>query len=90
MRVECAPPPPGPMILDTERARWNPTRTSSHAATNSLMFRATFRAMVKVGDRIPAVNLHEGFGPPKMVSLTDFCKGRKVVVCGLPGAFTPT
>ena len=54
------------------------------------MFRATLRAMVKVGDRIPAVNLHEGFGPPKMISLTDFCKGRKVVVCGLPGAFTPT
>ena len=46
--------------------------------------------MVKVGDRIPAVNLHEGFGPPKMVNVAQYCKGRKVIIVGLPGAFTPT
>jgi len=45
--------------------------------------------MVKVGDRIPAVNLHSGF-PPKMVNVANYCKGRKVVIVGLPGAFTPT
>src|SRR5262249_33845158 len=46
---------------------------------------------IKVGDKIPSVNLTamtaEG---PKPVSTDDFFKGKKVVVFGLPGAFTPT
>jgi len=44
---------------------------------------------VKVGDTIPAVSLHKGF-PPEMVKLDEFCKGKKIVLVGLPGAFTPT
>jgi len=49
----------------------------------------TFVDAAKVGDKIPAVNLHSGF-PPKMVELADYVKGRNVIVVGLPGAFTPT
>lgn len=45
---------------------------------------------IKVGDRIPAVNLHHNFGPPKIVNVADYVKGRKVIIVGLPGAFTPT
>jgi peroxiredoxin len=44
---------------------------------------------VKVGDTIPAVQLHKGF-PPEMLDLGEFCKDKKVVLVGLPGAFTPT
>lgn len=44
---------------------------------------------IKVGDPIPNVGLDEGF-PPQKVMMGDFCKGKKVVVVGLPGAFTPT
>jgi len=44
---------------------------------------------VKVDDPIPAVELDKGF-PPEKVALKDFCKGKKVVLVGLPGAFTPT
>lgn len=44
---------------------------------------------VKVGDAIPNVSLDKGF-PPEKVSLPEFCKGKKVVLVGLPGAFTPT
>lgn len=44
---------------------------------------------VKVGDLIPDVSLDKGF-PPEKVSLRDFCRGKKVVLVGLPGAFTPT
>jgi len=45
---------------------------------------------VKVDDAIPVGPLHKGFGPPEMVKMDEFCKGKKVVIVGLPGAFTPT
>mmetsp|Transcript_11301 Transcript_11301/g.26600 ORF Transcript_11301/g.26600 Transcript_11301/m.26600 type:complete len:200 (-) Transcript_11301:43-642(-) len=41
------------------------------------------------GMPIPNVGLHKGF-PPEKVMLGDFCKDKKVVIVGLPGAFTPT
>lgn len=44
---------------------------------------------VSIGDAIPAVCLDKGF-PPEKVHLTDFCEGKKIVLVGLPGAFTPT
>jgi len=44
---------------------------------------------VKVGEEIPDVSLDKGF-PPEKVNLKEFCKGKKVVLVGLPGAFTPT
>ena len=46
---------------------------------------------IKTGDKIPSVTLHtmtkDG---PKPISSDDIFKGKKVVVFGLPGAFTPT
>jgi peroxiredoxin len=44
---------------------------------------------IAVGDSIPNVGLDSGF-PPEKVMMGDFSKGKKVVVVGLPGAFTPT
>lgn len=44
---------------------------------------------IKIGDQVPNAKLHKGF-PPQMVPLADYCKGKKVVLVGLPGAFTPT
>jgi len=49
-------------------------------------------APVKVGDTLPDnsdLAFHLGF-PPEKVSLRKLCKGRTIVVVGLPGAFTPT
>jgi peroxiredoxin len=37
--------------------------------------------------------LHTQFGLPgddTRIDLSEFCKGKKVVLVGLPGAFTPT
>lgn len=46
---------------------------------------------IKVGDRIPGVTLYRmGANGPEPVPTGDYFKGRKVVVFGLPGAFTPT
>ena len=53
---------------------------------------------IKVGDRLPDAKLNEsldfdGTGcpmPPKEVSVAEATKGKKVVIFGLPGAYTPT
>jgi len=59
-------------------------QASTKAAASLVSLRA-----VKVGDSIPNVGLDKGF-PPDKVMLGDYCKGKKVVLVGLPGAFTPT
>ena len=53
--------------------------------------------MIKVGDRIPEATLFESteFGEacplsPKPVQVADASKGKRVVIFGLPGAYTPT
>ena len=53
---------------------------------------------IKVGDRLPAGTLQEFYEVekdgcaigPNPVKVEDLTKGRKVVLFGLPGAFTPT
>jgi peroxiredoxin len=52
---------------------------------------------IKIGDRIPDAALYESleFGdacplPPLKVGVHDASKGKKIVIFGLPGAFTPT
>ncbi len=52
---------------------------------------------IKIGDRIPDATLYESteFGeacplPPAKVSVAQGTKGKRVVVFGLPGAYTPT
>lgn len=45
---------------------------------------------IRVGDKIPSgVALHEGF-PPREVVVADHVANKKVLLVGLPGAFTPT
>ena len=54
--------------------------------------------MIKVGDKLPAVKLHEfnevesegcALGPAE-IDLTQATAGKKIAIFGLPGAFTPT
>ena len=46
---------------------------------------------ISVGDRLPEATLHRmGKDDPEAVSLGGKLKGRKVVIFGLPGAFTRT
>ncbi|MDD9876037.1 MAG: peroxiredoxin [Magnetovibrio sp.] len=46
---------------------------------------------ISVGDTIPSVDLATmGADGPEGVSSDDIFKGKKVVIFGLPGAFTPT
>ena len=53
--------------------------------------------MIKIGDRIPDATLTESTEfadacpvPPKPVSVAEATKGKRIVIFGVPGAFTPT
>jgi len=43
---------------------------------------------IKVGDKLPSVELFEGT-PATKVNIADAAKGKKIVIFGVPGAFTP-
>ncbi|EDL33256.1 peroxiredoxin 5, isoform CRA_a [Mus musculus] len=49
---------------------------------------AVTMAPIKVGDAIPSVEVFEG-EPGKKVNLAELFKGKKGVLFGVPGAFTP-
>jgi peroxiredoxin len=55
-------------------------------------FKARRRFMtIKVGDHVPSATLTQmKGGAPQPIKTDDLFKGKKVVVFGLPGAFTPT
>lgn len=61
------------------------------------LFRATLLALVaslatasiSVGDRLPSIELDLGF-PPEKVDVAARVAGKKTILVGLPGAFTPT
>ena len=45
---------------------------------------------IKVGDEFPdKVSFHFGF-PPEKITVKDRVADKKVILVGLPGAFTPT
>jgi peroxiredoxin len=46
-------------------------------------------ASIKTGDKVPAVSLDFGF-PPQKVFLPEYTSDKKMLIIGLPGAFTPT
>uniref|UniRef100_B3P0D6 Peroxiredoxin-5 n=2 Tax=Drosophila erecta TaxID=7220 RepID=B3P0D6_DROER len=48
----------------------------------------TSAAMVKVGDSLPAVDLFED-SPANKINTGDLVNGKKVIIFGVPGAFTP-
>jgi len=51
-------------------------------------FQAFSTMPLKVGDKLPSVNLFEN-APDKKVNIAELCAGKKAVIFALPGAFTP-
>jgi hypothetical protein len=46
-------------------------------------------APIAAGVKVPSIELDHGF-PPKKVNVAEHVAGKKVIILGLPGAFTPT
>lgn len=44
---------------------------------------------IEVGAKIPSIELDYGF-PPAKVNIAERAAGKKIILVGLPGAFTPT
>jgi cytochrome c peroxidase len=46
---------------------------------------------IKVGDRLPEGTLSElGASGPTPLNVSEATRGKKIVIFGIPGAFTPT
>jgi peroxiredoxin len=59
--------------------------------TNAAKRNRAFNMTIRVGDRLPAGTLYEMTADgPKSRTVGEFTRGRRVVIIGLPGAFTPT
>jgi len=67
---------------------WNVVVVLGLSSTSS--FFVTQTVAIEVGDTFPdAIQLHYGF-PPERITIKDRIAGKKVILVGLPGAFTPT
>ena len=70
------------------RSNGHPTRHTLGSQTR----RSPSPLRVQVGSKIPAIELDHGFAGSDgvKVNLAERVKGKKVILVGLPGAFTPT
>jgi len=66
-----------PMLARAVRAA-NPLRAHARAMT------------IAVGSKFPSVEVDKASWPPEAFNIADHIANKKVIVVGLPGAFTPT
>lgn len=59
-------------------------------APKALFQRTSTAQNIAVGDSVPSVELLQGFPDPKSIDVAEYTKGKKTIIVGLPGAFTPT
>jgi len=64
------------------------SRKLSQLAVVRRRFHTSTMAPISVGDKIPSVTLFEG-NPGGKVELAEMCTGKKCILFGVPGAFTP-
>jgi len=62
--------------------------TSAFAPT--YLGRSDSSLRIAVGDQIPSATLFKGFPDPEKIDIAEYTKGKKMIIIGLPGAFTPT
>ncbi|KAL4669872.1 hypothetical protein H8959_008426 [Pygathrix nigripes] len=78
----------GQSVAATAAARRRSEGEWASGGVRSFSRAAAATAPIKVGDAIPAVEVFEG-EPGNKVNLAELFKGKKGVLFGVPGAFTP-
>ncbi|XP_077818714.1 peroxiredoxin-5, mitochondrial isoform X3 [Macaca mulatta] len=78
----------GQSVAATAAARRRSEGGWASGGVRSFNRAAAAMAPIKVGDAIPAVEVFEG-EPGNKVNLAELFKGKKGVLFGVPGAFTP-
>ena len=73
------------LILPSYSQQEGKQRTEPYSAQDY----ARVACLQAVGDKIPSIELDHGFADMVKVDLAERCAGRKVILLGLPGAFTP-
>ena len=64
---------------------------SSRVAASPLAKFTHARSMaIAAGDKLPAVEVDYASWPPTAFNIGEYVAGKKVIIVGLPGAFTPT
>jgi len=53
------------------------------------IFRRAPAKQIAPGGKVPAIVVDYGFSPTVEVNMAERTKGKKVIILGLPGAFTP-
>jgi len=71
------------------RSLTSTSRTAPALFTRALHSSSSFKMPIKVGDSLPSVDLFEGT-PGNKVNIAELGKGKKIVIVGVPGAFTPS
>lgn len=81
------------LALREQECRRSKKRAAYQTAANALGWRMT----IEIGSRLPDASLYETteFADacpvgPSVVRVAEHCKGRKIAIFGLPGAYTPT
>merc|ERR1712137_1445066 len=62
--------------------------TTSRWAVRQIHLGSAVNMPIKVGDQLPSVELFED-SPGNKVNIAELAAGKKVVIFGVPGAFTP-
>ena len=84
----------GGLLLASAQTQFanNPVKVRSNGHPTRQTRRSPSPLRVQVGSKIPAIELDHGFAGSDgvKVNLAERVKGKKVILVGLPGAFTPT
>ena len=84
----------GGLLLASAQTQFanNPVKVRSNGLRSLARHAAHRLRCVQVGSKIPAIELDHGFAGSDgvKVNLAERVKGKKVILVGLPGAFTPT